>query len=263
MGWGNSFFPLLIVTSSTGFTGLFVYSPGVGSGNLIISNASHAGTDPYGNAFLQGVTTYLNVGGGVFLAVNIVGSHVNFAHSSTGAGGPYTFDQQMVSSGAGTVPILATQALQLIGNLDIKNNLLVEIQTYSPGFTAVVSGAIETVHTITAGFPAGWSGTISYWRSPDGVTPQTIMDFHLTIANGTVVTNNEALGVSVAAGYFYATDNKFIGGQVNGAGAPAGSSWAPMRIDNAGGLHYDGPGFTAGVGGAFHYSAGSSYPTTI
>lgn len=37
---------------------LFVYSPTAGAGNLIYSIAAQSGTDPYGNQFLQGATSY-------------------------------------------------------------------------------------------------------------------------------------------------------------------------------------------------------------
>jgi len=58
MGWGSNIFPLLIVTSSGGFTGLFVYSPSPGHGNLIYSVTGASGTDPYGNPFTATATMY-------------------------------------------------------------------------------------------------------------------------------------------------------------------------------------------------------------
>src|SRR5215469_8017914 len=67
VGWNSSVFPLLIVTPSGGFTGLFLYSPGPGTGNLIGSWTAAAGTDPYGNAFPQGI----NVQGGNLAGVTI------------------------------------------------------------------------------------------------------------------------------------------------------------------------------------------------
>lgn len=54
MGWQNNIFPLLIIDASGAFTGLFVYSPAPGAGNLLVSIAAAAGTDPYGNAYLAG-----------------------------------------------------------------------------------------------------------------------------------------------------------------------------------------------------------------
>lgn len=58
MGWNSNVFPLLIITASGGFTGLFAYSPGPGAGNLIASVTAQAGTDPYGNAYVAGVASY-------------------------------------------------------------------------------------------------------------------------------------------------------------------------------------------------------------
>jgi len=45
-------------TSANGSTGLFVYSGSPALGNLVGSIASVAGTDPYGNAYLAGLTGY-------------------------------------------------------------------------------------------------------------------------------------------------------------------------------------------------------------
>lgn len=55
MGWQNNVFSLLIIEGTTGFSGLFVYSPAPGHGNLIGSWAAAAGTDPYGNTYPQGL----------------------------------------------------------------------------------------------------------------------------------------------------------------------------------------------------------------
>lgn len=71
MGWSQNIFQLLIVVSGPPFTGLFVYSPGPGAGNLIASVTAAAGTDPYGNHYDQGITSYDNTFGGV---TNILGA---------------------------------------------------------------------------------------------------------------------------------------------------------------------------------------------
>jgi len=58
MTWGNNVFPLVIVYSTTGTpTGLFVYSPTPGPGNLIASITNSA-TDPYGNATASVIAAY-------------------------------------------------------------------------------------------------------------------------------------------------------------------------------------------------------------
>ena len=55
MGWQNQNYSLLVITSSSGYSGLFIYSGTPGPGNLIGSWASSAGTDPYGNSFPAGL----------------------------------------------------------------------------------------------------------------------------------------------------------------------------------------------------------------
>lgn len=58
--WTNQLENLIILAAEeTGFSGFFVYDPAPGTGNLIASIAAAAGTDPYGNAYLEGVATYL------------------------------------------------------------------------------------------------------------------------------------------------------------------------------------------------------------
>ena len=55
--WTNQLVNLIILAAaSAGFSGFFAYSPTPGAGNLFMSLAAAAGTDPYGNAYLPGLT---------------------------------------------------------------------------------------------------------------------------------------------------------------------------------------------------------------
>jgi len=47
----------LVIVFGTGFSGVFVYSPSPGPGNLVASVAALAGTDPYGNKYPAGVSS--------------------------------------------------------------------------------------------------------------------------------------------------------------------------------------------------------------
>src|SRR5215472_4848178 len=89
MGWENSFFSLLIVNASGGFTGLYVYSPTVGAGNLIASVSASSGTDPYGNALISGVTSYNPAAGPPFEAISLQAGEVEF-FSAAALTGPWT-----------------------------------------------------------------------------------------------------------------------------------------------------------------------------
>lgn len=58
-GWDNQVIGLLIIDAVAGtFSGLFVYSPTPGPGNLVASVTASSGTDPFGNAYIGGVALY-------------------------------------------------------------------------------------------------------------------------------------------------------------------------------------------------------------
>jgi hypothetical protein len=62
--WSNPGTTLIVITEEVaGFSGLFGYSPSVGTGNLIFSITAAAGTDPYGNAYEPGIISYDNADG--------------------------------------------------------------------------------------------------------------------------------------------------------------------------------------------------------
>lgn len=59
-GWSNQVVSLIVLEeATTGFSGIFGYSPTPGAGNLIFSVAAAAGDDPYGNTYVQGVAAYV------------------------------------------------------------------------------------------------------------------------------------------------------------------------------------------------------------
>lgn len=72
-GTPNIIRAFIVIISGGAGSGLFVYSPTVGAGNLILSVAGQPGTDPYGNAYLgnglavygSGFTEFLGLIGGV------------------------------------------------------------------------------------------------------------------------------------------------------------------------------------------------------
>jgi hypothetical protein len=57
--WTNPPDPTVIIVGGSGtFTGVFVYDGTPGAGNLIASVTNANGTDPFGNAYLKGITSY-------------------------------------------------------------------------------------------------------------------------------------------------------------------------------------------------------------
>jgi hypothetical protein len=99
-------------TSTNGSTGLFVYSPTPAKGNLIASIAAAAGTDPYGNAYLQGTANYALVSGTTFIADALLGGQVQWWQSTTGEAGPYT-EQFAIGAAGSTNQDFTTTATQI------------------------------------------------------------------------------------------------------------------------------------------------------
>jgi hypothetical protein len=61
--WSNQAVSLVVIQATpTAFTGLFEYSPTVGTNDLIIAEAPAAGTDPYGNPYPKGITSQTGSG---------------------------------------------------------------------------------------------------------------------------------------------------------------------------------------------------------
>ncbi len=98
--WSNQAVTLIILTEqTTGFSGVFGYSPAVGTGNLIFSLAAAAGVDPYGNPYPQGLTSLLGSFSGTDYLINSTGEFFyygtpafgNLALSLTNAAGTDSF----------------------------------------------------------------------------------------------------------------------------------------------------------------------------
>jgi hypothetical protein len=86
--WNNQLASLVIVSAPSGsYAGIFVYSPAPGAGTLIGSWAAQAGTDPYGNAYPQGLNvTVGTISGITFTGTNwILNSSGIFFYSGTPA----------------------------------------------------------------------------------------------------------------------------------------------------------------------------------
>ena len=105
VSWGSNLFPLLLITSSGGFTGLFEYSPAPGTGTLILSSTAANGTDPYGNQFFQGLATYAP-SAGVARVITLLSTANNALFEyATPSGGVQGQMILAVSSAAGVDPV--------------------------------------------------------------------------------------------------------------------------------------------------------------
>jgi hypothetical protein len=139
-----------------------VYSPTQAFGNLIASVASSAGTDPFGNAFVQGVASY---SGGNKAAALSTGQWL--LYTATGAGGPWIIrGSAIISGGASDMTVGPTGAgatLNLFATLQVTANALFNaiagINVNAPGATisggTTNTGGLTTDSTLISDAQAG------------------------------------------------------------------------------------------------------------
>lgn len=121
MGWASNVFPLLIITASGGFTGLFVYNPAPGHNNLVDSIAATGGTDPYGNVYQAGITSYPGGGSGTGTYSQLSAGTIQIASSAfqsapvhfTVSGSLGASAGMSITSGVGTEAGAAVTTLEL------------------------------------------------------------------------------------------------------------------------------------------------------
>lgn len=150
--WTNQVVDLIVLTEqTTGFSGIFGYSPTVAHGNLIFSLSAAAGTDPYGNAYPQGLSltagaiSGLTISGSTFTGTDfVINSSGEFFYSGTPAAG------NLVSSVA---PAAGTDGFG--------NNFLAGTATYANGSGIATALAAGFVAFYSGSLAGGWSALSS------------------------------------------------------------------------------------------------------
>lgn len=149
MGWeGSGIFQILIITGSSG-SGLFVYSPAPAFGRLVASIAATGGTDPFGNVYLQGFTSYLP-GGAPVSAAQLSSAQVTFLQAATEAG-PWV---QLGTIGADSTSDIilspaGTGAVKALGPLDANAGAVVSGGTLTDQTTVSDSRAAAVLLQVT------------------------------------------------------------------------------------------------------------------
>jgi hypothetical protein len=171
--WTNQVVNRLIVAGSGPGTGVFVYDPTAGAGNLIAS-MTDATTDQLGNTTQPGVTSY-NPATGAF--ARLFGGNVNIQDAG---GNPWTISAVTVSG---------TPYLQLISNLGGSAPLYMDAQ-----------GMLHHDLTWTSATPAGsWTNVtgqaLEYKLMPDNTV---VMQGQLTIPAGVTGAANTFTTVNAA-----------------------------------------------------------------
>jgi hypothetical protein len=107
--WSNAAQSLIVLIEEvTGYSGIFGYSPAPGTGTLVFSLAAAAGTDPYGNAYPQGLSIGSDTTRQIVLNYNGTAAAIDFSvnnghgHSSGG------LIEQIFNPAAGTANTAVT-----------------------------------------------------------------------------------------------------------------------------------------------------------
>jgi hypothetical protein len=101
MGWQSLFLEIEQVIVSGPSGSILVYNGTPALGNLIASITPISGTDPQGNFFFAGITSY-EVVSSIYYATSVNGPVTTYA-SATSAGGPYTTNCQTTVTAEGNL----------------------------------------------------------------------------------------------------------------------------------------------------------------
>lgn len=138
----------VIVVGTGTNSGIFVYSPTRGAGNLIATITAGPGTDPFGNAYLGGVTAYSQVA--TFAAAQLLGGILSFYTAGSQAG-PWVL-RALISGDSGNNLDLRGQGtgqVQALNQLSATAGLLVALGA------AITGGLTSDTVTISNSLAAG------------------------------------------------------------------------------------------------------------
>lgn len=226
--WSNQGVSLIVIEAGTGnFTGLFIYSPAPGLGNLIYSDAPAEGKDPFGNAYLQGPVSYgFDSAANIWLADQTTGNGLA-VWTATSEKGPWG-QQYWLSMQAGSG---GTAGQWVIGGATGVNPIVAN----DPASNAIQA---ETWHTMS--LAAGWAargagfGVPKYRLLPTG-------DLQLSgQVTGTTGTGGAAQFATLPTPYF---DTVARGTSCSLTSNLPGSGSARINLDTSGNLSF--PGFSS------------------
>ena len=105
--------------------------------------------------------------------------------------------------------------------------------------------------TYTSGFPAGFTGSVSFRFLPTG--NEVMVSWALAIASGTKMASNTT--IVTAASMYSANDNKLLPGNATGAGL-SGNVYAAASMSPGGIFKYLGPAYTSTGGSSWWFGQG-------
>jgi hypothetical protein len=224
--WSNQVVNLIILTeATTGFSGIFGYSPNPGLGNLIFSIAAKAGIDPYGNPYPAGLDAAGGIGvqtytqatapSGTIVTGSIwidtaMGNSIYIWNGTSWV--PYTLGTQAITPGSITATLLSAGIIVagIVNGTTIMGGTL--IADGANGGIFVYSGTPANGNLI--GSWAGMAGTDGEGNAyPEGlnVTMGTISGIAIT---GNTISGGTISGTTISSTTFSGTD--FV---INSSGA--------------------------------------------
>jgi hypothetical protein len=186
--WSNAAQSLIVLIEEvTGYSGIFGYSPAPGTGTLVFSLAAAAGTDPYGNAYPQGLSIGSDTTRQIVLNYNGTAAAIDFSvnnghgHSSGGL-------IEQIFNPAAVNEFLSFQAIGpgIVGHTDV-----VSLQLNSQNLDGSSNANAQIRHT-TGGALQTWDNT------------QSVLTVPLTVSGNETVTGNLVAG-SMDSGSFSIT----------------------------------------------------------
>lgn len=268
MGWSNQLVSLIVLEeSATGFSGIFGYSPVPGKGNLIFSVSAAAGTDQFGNEYVQGVAAY--VGNDVMSMGEQDGLPGFFIQNLASAAatppfivaGPLTATQSELSISSGNGSATATAAtLALLdsvasgfsngqiqlncgevalgqsGDFQWNDNLLNLTLPASSG--PFIKG--ESFHTLTN--PSGLSGTVRV-----KLLPWNAVWLDVNVSWTTAAATTFTMGSSFPSASYYPTASRVFPLAQNGVPSGITSTMPRVFVGTSGAPQIIVPASTAGA----------------
>ncbi len=199
--------------------GLFAYNPGGGLNNLIASIAQAAGTDEYGNAFREGITSYLSGAfaqldqGELFLSIGgavtagtvgaTAGGKVVTTSGLTAAGGDTSASLTVASADAGGlgVPAVLIGALAQLVLPSGLTGIVPATQSDATTFTIIGTGAAQASKTWTIAANDANAGTVyrlTVWGF--GTEGSTAQNLNVGISLNGAVIRTSILAAVTASG---------------------------------------------------------------
>lgn len=206
--------------------GAFFYSSVPGSNDLVASVAQSSGTDPYGNKYLAGFTTYLETGiNPSFL--NMAGSVLQFGQIVTGT--PDTADAASVTASAGEMQLFsgknpAPNNDQIVLTLFAGQPSLKTGNTLNPFAQLIDSAGNSDVDLLMTGstIKMDHTGSIYTWQFPTMTAAFTSVDLQYTLdTRDNVIWDGEFTVVNATGG---------SGGQVINTAVPAAYRPKAVRV---------------------------------